>query len=208
MPHHRRILTLLLLATLAADSSAQDINRVVRGSPDPAPINFRPAPSFLQLPPNTKRGPCSGVDLDSRGNIYVIQRQSPPILIFDPAGKFLRSFGTTQIGRDPDFDGAHGIRLDKADFIWVTDRARHVVRKFDPSGQLLLTLGTDGSPGTGHNQFNRPANVAFGPAGEIYVADGYGNSRVMKFDRTGKFLKTWGDKGTAPGQFDLPHSVA
>ena len=181
---------------------------VVRGSPDPAHINFRPAPPFLQLPPETKLGPCSGVDLDSRGNIYVIQRQSPPILIFDPAGKFLRSFGTTQIGRDPDFDGAHGIRLDKADFIWVTDRARHVVRKFDPSGQLLLTLGTDGSPGTGHNQFNRPANVAFGPAGEIYVADGYGNSRIMKFDRTGKFLKTWGEKGTAPGQFDLPHAVA
>jgi DNA-binding beta-propeller fold protein YncE len=97
--------------------------------------------------------------------------------------------------------------VDQDDFVWITDRARHLVRKFDPRGQLLLTLGTEGSPGTGENQFNRPADVAFGPAGEIYVADGYGNSRVMKFDRTGKFLKTWGEKGTEPGQFDLPHTI-
>jgi DNA-binding beta-propeller fold protein YncE len=179
----------------------------VRSSAEEA-IDFRPVAGFLKLPEGTKLGPCSGVDIDSRGNVYVIQRQSPPVLCFDSTGKFLRSWGTPLIGRDPEMSGAHGLRVDKDDFIWIVNRERHLVRKFDASGQLLLTIGTEGSPGTGENQFNRPADVDFGPAGEIYVADGYGNSRVMKFDAKGKFLKTWGDKGSAAGQFDLPHSIA
>src|SRR5262245_38272766 len=137
---------LLILATLTAFSSAQNL------------IDFRPAESPLQLPPDSKLGPCSAVDFDSRGNIYVIQRQAPPVLCFDSLGKFLRSWGTSLIGRDPDMQGAHGVRIDKDDFVWITDRDRHVVRKFDASGQLLLTVGTDGSPGLGQNQFNRPAN--------------------------------------------------
>jgi DNA-binding beta-propeller fold protein YncE len=128
-------------------------------------------------------------------------------LCFDSSGKLLRSWGTSLVGRDGDLTGAHGIRVDRDDFVWITDRERHLVRKFDAAGQLMLTLGTENSPGTGPNQFNKPADVAFGPAGEIFVADGYGNSRVVKFDREGKFLKTWGEKGDAPGQFDLVHSV-
>lgn len=153
-------------------------------------------------------GPCSGVDIDSRGNVYVIQRKTPPILCFDASGKLLRSWGTALIGRDPNMVGAHGLRVDKDDNIWTTDRDRQLVRKFDQTGKLLLTLGTEGIAGTGPNQFNRPTDVAFGPAGEVYVADGYGNSRVVKFDRAGRFLKTWGEKGSAPGQFDLPHTIA
>jgi len=171
-------------------------------------IDFRPTAGFLKLPEGMTLGPCSAVDIDIRGNVYVIQRKSPPVLCFDSSGKFLRSWGTSLIGRDPEMTGAHGLRIDKDDFVWIVDRERHLVRKFDASGQLLLTIGTEGSPGTGENQFNKPADVAFGPMGEIYVADGYGNSRVMKFDAKGKFLKTWGQKGTAAGQFDLPHSIA
>lgn len=181
---------------------------VVQSSADDA-IDFRPNEAFLRLPEGMALGPCSGVDIDSRGNIFLIQRKTPPILCFDSSGKLLRSWGTSLIGSDDgNMTGAHGIRVDKDDLIWITDRERHLVRKFDPSGQLLLTLGTERSPGTGENQFNRPADIAFGPAGEVYVADGYGNSRVMKFDRSGRFLKTWGEKGTAPGQFDLPHTIA
>jgi len=191
---------LCLISALAVGSSAiSDAQEA---------IDFRPVAGFLKLPEGMTLGPCSGVDIDSRGNAYVIQRKSPPVLCVDSTGKLLRSWGTPLIGRDPDMVGAHGIRVDRDDFVWITDRARHLVRKFDPTGQLLLTLGTEGSPGTGENQFNRPADLAFGPSGEVYVADGYGNSRVMKFDREGKFLKTWGDKGAAPGQFDLPHTIA
>jgi len=196
MSHRALTLTLLVVPwTLPASASADEA------------IDFRPAAGFLKLPEDIKLGPCSGVDIDSRGNVYVIQRKSPPVLCFDASGKLLRFWGTSLIGRDPDMVGAHGIRVDKDDFVWITDRARHLVRKFDPSGELLLTLGTEGSPGTGPNQFNRPADIAFGPSGEVYVADGYGNSRVVKFDRQGKFLKTWGDKGSAAGQFDLPHTI-
>jgi DNA-binding beta-propeller fold protein YncE len=190
------VTSLIVLGALAAGTAAEDA------------IDFVPAAGFLKLPEGMKLGPCSGVDIDSRGNVYVIQRQSPPVLCFDSAGKFLRSWGARLIGRESDMQGAHGIRVDPDDFIWITDRARHLVRKFDSGGELLLTLGTEGSPGTGPNQFNRPADVAFGPSGEVYVADGYGNSRVMKFDRQGKFLATWGDKGSQPGQFDLPHTIA
>jgi len=197
MSHRARTPTLLVvLCALTASSSAEDA------------IDFRPVAGFLKLADDMKLGPCSGVDIDSRGNVFVIQRKSPPVLCFDSTGKLLRSWGTPLIGRDPDMQGAHGIRLDKDDFVWITDRDRNLVRKFDPAGQLLLTLGTERNPGTGPHQFNRPADVAFGREGEVYVADGYGNSRVMKFDRNGKFLKTWGDKGSAPGQFDLPHTIA
>jgi DNA-binding beta-propeller fold protein YncE len=171
-------------------------------------IDFRPVSGFLKLPEGMTLGPCSGVAIDSRGNVFVIQRKAPPILCFDSRGKLLRSWGTSLVGRDGDMVGAHGIRVDRDDFVWITDRERHLVRKFDASGQLLLTMGTEDSPGTGPNQFNKPADIAFGSAGEIFVADGYGNSRVVKFDREGKFIKTWGEKGSGPGQFDLPHSVA
>lgn len=171
MLHHARVrLAAVVLWALAISASAEDV------------VDFRPAAPFLKLPEGMTLGPCSGVNIDSRDNIYVIQRKSPPILCFDSSGKFLRGWGTELIGRDPEMQGAHGIRVDKDDFVWITDRERHLVRKFDPSGQLLLTLGTERSPGTGQNQFNRPADVAFGPTGEVYVADGYGNSRVMKLD--------------------------
>ena len=197
MSHHfLGSVTLLWLLQVVASSSAVDN------------LDFRPAGGFLSLPAGMSLGPVSGVDTDSRGNVYLIQRKSPPLLCFDSSGKFLRSWGTALIGRDPEMVGAHSIRVDKNDFLWTVDRERHLVRKFDASGQLLLTIGTENSAGTGENQFNRPADVAFGPAGEIYVADGYGNSRVMKFDSAGKFLKTWGEKGTGRVQFDLPHSIA
>jgi DNA-binding beta-propeller fold protein YncE len=195
MSHFARTAIVLVVCLLNSHSRAEET------------IDFRPVDGFLKLPDGMQLGPCSGVDCDSRGNVFVIQRKSPPVLCFDSTGRLLRSWGTSLIGRDPDMVGAHGIRVDRDDFLWITDRARHLVRKFDPAGQLLLTLGTEGSSGTGENQFNRPADVAFGPAGEVYVADGYGNSRVMKFDRTGKFVKTWGEKGAGPGQFDLPHTI-
>src|SRR4029079_1757789 len=155
------------------------VNALTAGAPAEEAIDFRPVADFLKLPEGMTLGPCSGVDIDSRGNIYVIQRRSPPILCFDSSGMLLRSWGTSLIGRDPDMVGAHGIRIDKDDFVWITDRDRHLVRKLDRGGQLLLTIGTEGSPGTGNHQFNRPTDIAFGRSGEIFVADGYGNSRVM-----------------------------
>src|SRR4029079_11382429 len=158
------------------------VNALTAGAPAEEAIDFRPVADFLKLPEGMTLGPCSGVDIDSRGNIYVIQRKSPPILCFDSSGKLLRSWGTPLIGHDPDMVGAHGIRGDKDDFVWITDRDRHLVRKFDHSGQLLLTLGTERSPGTGPNQFNKPADIAFGPAGGGDGGGGYGQHRVSALD--------------------------
>jgi DNA-binding beta-propeller fold protein YncE len=189
-------ITLTILSLLAASAMAEER------------IDFAPVSGFFKLPPEMTLGPCSAVDVDSSGNIYVIQRSDPPILCFNSQGLLVRSWGTPWIGTAPEMQGAHGLRVDKDDFIWITDRDRHLVRKFDRTSRLTLTLGTDSSPGTGQNQFNRPADVAFGPDGEIFVADGYGNRRVMKFDSQGQFLGSWGEAGSAPGQFDLPHTIA
>ncbi|MEO1983239.1 MAG: carbohydrate-binding family 9-like protein [Fuerstiella sp.] len=162
---------------------------------------YEPVPEFLQLPDNIRLGPCSAVAINSKGELYLFHRGPQPILCFDVSGRFLRSWGDNLIGT------AHGIRIDGDDNIWVTDIKHHMVFKFDTTGKLLLALGTSDRPGTGPDHFNKPTDVAFGPNGEVFVTDGYGNSRVVKFDHHGKFLSAWGTAGRQPGEFHLPHSI-
>jgi DNA-binding beta-propeller fold protein YncE len=164
-------------------------------------IDFEPAPDFLQLPADVTLGQCSAVDFDSNGRLYLFHRGKRPILVFDREGKFLRSWGDDLIGK------AHGLRIDVDDNVWVTDIGHHMVFKFNSTGKLLLALGQTDKPGLGENQFNKPTDIAFGAKGEIYVTDGYGNSRVMKFAANGKFLTSWGKPGKGRGDFDLPHSI-
>lgn len=121
---------------------------------------------------------------------------------YDENGKFLRSFG------DDVFTHPHGLRIDRDDNIWTTDDGSHLVLKLSPEGHVLLVLGRKGVAAESDWLFNQPTDVAFGKNGEVYVSDGYGNSRVVKFDRDGKFLMAWGKYGTGPGEFNLPHSVA
>jgi streptogramin lyase len=165
-------------------------------------INFVPtAGNGLQLPPGLTLGPCSAVDFDSEGRMYLFHRGKQPILCFDSSGRFLRSWGDKLIGQ------AHGLRVDQHDNIWVTDIGNHMIYQFNSQGKLLLAIGQPGKPGTGENQFNKPTDIAFGRHDEIYVSDGYGNSRVMKFAANGKYLGQWGERGKGPGQFNLPHSI-
>src|SRR4029079_829114 len=133
--------------------------------------------------------------------VLVFHRGEPPILILDAQGKLLRSFG------DGLFTSAHGLRIDEADNIWVTDNANHTVIKFSHDGSILMKLGEKDVPGEDATHFNKPADIAFAGNGDFYIADGYGNSRVVKFNKAGQFLKTWGKKGTEPGEFNLPHAV-
>ena len=146
----------------------------------------------------------SAVAVDSRGEIYAFHRGAAPdpIVVFDPTGKILRSWGRG-LFRNP-----HGLRIDRHDHVWVTDSGDHQVLEFTRDGTLLRCFGVRGESGVGTRRFNGPTDVAFAPTGEFYVADGYGNSRIVKFSATGAFLKDWGEKGTAPGEFDVPHSVA
>ncbi len=163
-------------------------------------IDFQTPQDFLQLPEGYTLGACSAVAVNSKDEIYLFHRGKHPILCFDQDGKFLRSWGDDQIHT------AHGLRVDKEDNIWATDIGNHRVFKFDSQGKELLALGT-GKPGTETDQFDKPTDIAFGPDGEFFVSDGYGNSRVLKFSPNGGFIKTWGTPGMRGGEFNLPHSI-
>jgi len=192
----RDVLKLVLLADLAL------IVRFALGEEPPKPAEFalRPQRQFLQLPAGLTLGACSAVAVNSHDEVYLFHRGPHPILCFDANGKLLRSWG------DDVIQTAHGLRVDREDNVWVTDIGSHRVHKFDPQGKLLLTLGT-GQRGTQFDQFDKPTDIAFGPDAEVYVTDGYGNSRVMKFTAAGQFVSTWGTPGQGPGQFHLPHSI-
>lgn len=156
-----------------------------------------------QLPEGFALGQVSGVDVDSHNHVWVFHRGDRPILCLDGAtGKILASWG------DGMFTTAHGLNADARDNIWVTDAGHHQVYKFSHSGELLLTMGAKGVPGLDGTHFNMPTDVVVNTAGEIYVSDGYGNSRVAKFSPDGKFLMDWGSKGDRPGEFDTPHGIA
>src|SRR4051794_33190251 len=163
--------------------------------------DYRPVAGWPQLPEGLKLGQVSGVATDSADRVYVFHRGKRPILVFDRQGKFLRSWGDDQI------KSAHGLRIDREDNVWVTDIGNHQVLKFDREGKLLLALGKKDKPGDGRDEFNKPTDIAIAPTGEFYVSDGYGNSRVVKFSRDGKYQKEWGRKGTGEGEFNLPHAI-
>lgn len=162
---------------------------------------YKPVADWPRLPDQIKWGQVTAVATDSADRVYVFHRGKNPIVVFDANGKYLRSWGDGLV------KNAHGLRIDRDGNVWITDLDYHLVMKCDPQGKLLLTLGRKGEPGESKDQFNKPADMAFGPAGEIYVADGYGNSRVVKFSKEGKYLKEWGKKGTGEGEFNLPHAI-
>ena len=165
------------------------------------PIEFRADAAFVKLPDSIKLGACSGVAVNSEGKVYLLHRGKQPIICLDPDGKFLGSWG------DDTIDTAHALRIDGDDNIWVTDIGNHQVLKFSPAGKLLMALGKAGAAGDSIDEFNKPTDVAFGPQGEIYVSDGYGNNRIMKFTPSGGFLTQWGEAGDGRGQFNLPHTA-
>ena len=189
-----------------------------------APTNSQPNPyrtleNWARLPEGRPWGSTAGVSVDNRGDVWVAERcgantcagsDLAPILEFDPSGKLLRSFGADM------FVFPHGMTVDKDGNVWVTDGQGATgkgqqVFKFSPEGKVLMTLGKAGVAGDGPDTFNQPSAVAISPNGDIFVADGHGgnsNNRIMKFTKDGKFIKSWGKKGTAPGEFDIPHCLA
>jgi DNA-binding beta-propeller fold protein YncE len=175
---------------------------------------------------------AAGVAVTARGHVLVLHRGAHPILEFESNGKFLRSWGDgmfsegkvaaiPQINWGADRSryaavygppgctscGAHAVRVDPQENIWVIDAAGHVIYKMNQEGKEIMRLGTRGVSGTSPTTFNLPTDVAFAPNGDIYVSDGYGNARVVKYSRDGKYLLQWGKRGTGPGEFGLPHNV-
>lgn len=184
---------------------AEKVRASLAGVPD---LGYQPAPDPFRLPPGMSFGPCSGVAVNSKGNILVFHRASRALLEFDGRGKFLRSHA------DGMFTLPHGLRVDAEDNIWVTDTGAHFVVKLSPKGRVLMVLGIKGNAGEWHQAghlrcFNEPNDLAFGPGGEIFVTQGHGKgeSRVLKFAPNGDFIGTWGGEGRGPGQFNVPHSI-
>jgi len=190
------------------------------GQAQPEPPNpYHVVDHWAALPAGRTWGSTSAVEIDHSGNIWVAERcganscagsNLPSILKFDSSGKLLQSFGAGLLLFP------HGIFIDKEGNVWVTDgQGRdgkgHQVFKFRPDGKILMTLGKAGVAGTGPDTFNQPSDVLVAPNGDIFVADGHGgnsNARIVKFSKDGTFIKTWGKKGSAPGEFDTPHTLA
>ena len=155
-----------------------------------------------------------GVSVDSQDRVYILSRGTHPISVFDREGNFLTSWGGGFSKR------AHGSYSGPDGSIYGTDDGTHIVSKFSPDGKLLLTLGNKDQPSDtgyvgkglesikrGGPPFNRPTGVALSSSGDIFVSDGYGNARVHKFSPDGELLLSWGEPGTGPGQFRLPHNI-
>ncbi len=202
-----------------------------------APTNDLPNPyraieNWARLPEGRSWGSTSGVDIDPDGtSVWVAERcgafappslMKPgtpfacdgsalaPILKFDASGTLVKSFGAGLLLFP------HGLHVDREGNVWVTDGLGkdgkgHQVFKFSPDGKLLLTLGKAGVAGAGPDEFNAPSAIVVAPNGDIFVGDGHGretNARIVKFSRDGRFIKTWGRKGSGPGEIDTPHALA
>ena len=196
------------------------------GARNDLPNPYQPGASFGQLPGGRKWGSTAGIAMAPNGNIWALDRcgqsgaggtscvGSPldPILEFDPSGRFVKGFGAGL------FVSPHKLTIDRDGNIWVADNGitqgkGQQVTKFDKDGKVLLTLGKAGVAGPGLDTFDQPTEVAIAPNGDIFVADGHGNmptanARIVKFDRNGTFIKTWGKKGTGIGELDCPHTLA
>ena len=168
---------------------------------------YRLVENWVHFPPEvTKWGMVTGIDVDAHDNVYVFHRNElMPIMVFDRHGDFIRAWGRGL------FKTTHFLRVDRFGFVWITDRGDMDALKFDSRGTLLMTLGKKGVTGdnTSTDAFNGMADLAVAKNGDIFVADGEGpNTRVAKFSGKGAFIKWWGGKGTGPGQFNMPHSIA
>lgn len=158
---------------------------------------------WAKLPDGWTFKEVAAVGVDGKDRVYCFTRGEHPMIVFDKDGNFLKSWG------EGTFKRAHGVTMGPDETIYLTDDGDHTVRKCTLDGKVLMTIGVPGkpSPYQSGEPFNRCTHVAFSPQGEIYVSDGYGNSRVHKYSPDGKLLFSWGEPGTDPGQFNIVHNI-
>ena len=159
---------------------------------------------WAQLPEGWSFKEVADVVVDSQDRVYVFNRGEHPMIIFEPDGSFVTSWGEDLFTR------AHGVTVGPDGTLYCVDDGDHSIWKCTPDGEVLMTIGTPGQPAPIHSgqPFNRPTKVAFDPkTDELYISDGYGNAKVHKFSPDGEYLFSWGEYGTDPGQFNLVHSV-
>ncbi|MEP7352474.1 MAG: peptidyl-alpha-hydroxyglycine alpha-amidating lyase family protein [Acidobacteriota bacterium] len=192
-------------------------------------IPFQSVPDFFKLPDDLHFGETSGVAVNSKGHVFVFNRgnttgpaygaAAAQVLEFDANGKYLHEIGKNLYA----WSFAHAIRIDRDDNLWAIDKGSDMVIRFNPQGRVSMVFGRKkeasddaAAPWTHVNpplaavngQFRQPTDVAWDPQGNIFISDGYINSRVAKYDKNGDWVKSFGEPGTGPGQFNTPHSIA
>jgi len=169
----------------------------------PVDLGYTIVESWPELPSGWILGQVAGVAADSNGRYYVYHRgkDAPPLLCFNRDGMLLRSWGRGVYGRP------HMAKCDEEDNVWLIDDGSHILYLCSPEGEVIRTLGTKGVAGEDGTHFNRPTDIAFGSDGGFYVSDGYGNTRIARFDRNLRFLGQWGAEGKGCGEFLLPHAI-
>jgi DNA-binding beta-propeller fold protein YncE len=176
---------------------------------------FAVAEGWEKLPKDFLHKDVDGVAVDSKDNVYLMTRMDARVIVYDRDGKFLRSWGEKIFT-----PRTHGIAIGPDDMVYTVDDGDHTVRKFTPEGKQVMMIGTPGKASdTGYDgktiasiqrggpPFNRPTDVAVAPNGELYVCDGYGNARVHRFAADGTLIRSWGEPGSGPAQFNLPHGI-
>jgi len=165
---------------------------------------YENVPGWAPLPDGWEWNHVVGVAVDSRDNIFAYNRSNHPMIVLNKDGDIIDSWALEN------FSSAHHVEIGPDDSVWTTDVGNHTVRKWTSDGTLLLTLGSPDNPAPEQSgePFNRPTDIAFGLDGSLYVSDGYGNSKIHHFTPEGKLIRSWGERGTGPGQFMVPHSVA
>jgi DNA-binding beta-propeller fold protein YncE len=177
--------------------------------------HYRVDVNWPQFPCAGPEGEAVAVACDSHGRVFVFLRGPRPVQVFEPDGRPVATWGEGMFVRP------HGLFIGPDDTVYCADDFDHSVRAFTPDGRLLMTLGTRGQPsdtgavGVDYRTIKRvaapfcyPTNTAIGPGGDLYVSDGYGNARVHRFAPDGRLLQSWGEPGSGPGQFHLPHGIA
>jgi hypothetical protein len=191
-------------------------------------IQYESVPNAVRLPQNMYLGEVAGVAVNSKKHVFVYSRgnttgpafgaTASQLLEFAPDGRFLREIGRNLYA----FAFAHTVRIDKQDNIWATDKGSDMVVKFAPDGRVDMVFGrkqeasdeavphkrTGPPPKHNDGRFRQPTDVAWDPAGNVYISDGYVNSRIAKVDKNGNWLKSWGERGDKPEVFNTPHTIA
>jgi sugar lactone lactonase YvrE len=202
-------LVMLLPVVLLAQRPSDPALLVPQNAPA---LDYVAVANPLSLPEGVTIGASASVAFDAKGHLWVLNRGPQPLAEFDADGKFIRAFGENLFTR------THGLRIDADGNIWVTDVGGHYVAKMSPAGQVLLTIGTKGEQGewneaTGSRRLSEPNDVVVARNGDVFIVQGHtpgakGDPRVLKFDKTGKFIKSWGGKGKEPGKFEVAHGIA
>lgn len=191
--------------------------RNVPSDTNPSASNYIVDTAWTQMANKYIVSQPTGIGVDKNNHIFVFQRtgrkwtkpfpdsaisQNTVLELDNESGKLINSWGANY------FIMPHGLTVDKQNHVWLTDVGLHQIFKFSHDGKLLMKLGVAKVPGNDFLHFNLPTDIAVAEDGSFYVSDGYGNSRVVKFTSSGKYIKAWGTYGNKPGEFRIPHGIA